>query len=237
MWTILKPQSAIAPHGRKWMPSKRRAKTEPHYTSPLLARLVHYYHFVAQRSRETEAANVSSAQIADYVRIDDTQVRKDLAAIGVRGAPRVGYPAAEVQTRIRTVLGFDAACPAVLVGAGRLGGALALYPGFDEYGLKIAGLFDADPRKVGLHIGQIMILPLSDVKEVVRRNNVRLGILTVPAAAAQEIADLLVSAGVQALWNFAPVNLNVPRDVIVRHEHISVGLGELLYHLKRREGR
>ena len=200
---------------------------------PLLERLVHYYHFIGQMVAEDKVDTVSSAQIARYVNMDDTQVRKDLAAIGVRGAPRIGFRTAQVVDRIRAVLGFDGTYNAIIVGAGRLGGAIALYPGFSQYGLCIIALFDSDPRKIGRRIGDLPIQDIAVAADAIRERNVRLAILTVPPEAAQGLAEKLADAGVRAIWNFAPTNLNVPSGVVVRHEHISVGLGELLYYLKR----
>jgi redox-sensing transcriptional repressor len=206
--------------------------TEP-LRHPLLERLVHYYHFVAQLLDDEQAEHVSSARIARYVDVDDTQIRKDLAAIQLRGAPRMGFRTREVLARIREVLAFDKTCNAVIIGAGRLGGALAQYPGFREYGLRVLALFDADPGKAGQAVGGLPILPPTALSDTIRDENVSLAILTVPADAAQRIAETVTAAGAKAIWNFAPTSLDVPEGVVVRHEHISVGLGELLYHLQR----
>jgi len=203
----------------------------------LLERLVHYYHFLGERLDEGHDATVTSMRIASLLRTDDTLVRKDLAAIGVRGLPRVGFSSAEVLGAIRDLLGFDEAFRAVIIGAGRLGGAMASYAGFARYGLDIVALFDTDPAKIGSRSAGHIVQPFENLAEVVSRQDVSMAILTVPAAVAQEVADAAVSAGVRAIWNFATTSLHVPEDVFVRHEHISVGLAELSYHLKHRSGR
>ncbi|MEA3364543.1 MAG: winged-helix domain-containing protein, partial [Candidatus Hydrogenedentes bacterium] len=122
-----------------------------------LERLVHYYHFLSDRAHFDETTTVPSRQLAKLFTMDDTQVRKDLAAIGVRGVPRVGYSATEVLEAIREVLGFDKIHKAILVGAGHLGGALAAYRGFAKYGLRIVGVFDNDPERIGTTIGGYVV--------------------------------------------------------------------------------
>jgi redox-sensing transcriptional repressor len=200
--------------------------------NPTLERLVQYYHFIQARPSLEQV--VLSSSMARYADVDPTLVRKDLAAIGVQGRTRVGYHKANVLRAIERTLGFGLVCRAVIVGAGRLGCALASYPGFAKYGLTIQALFDLDPAKVGSHVNDIRVQPLEYVDAEVRRHGVSLAILTMPAHAAQEATDHLVRAGIRAIWNFAPVNLSVPRGVFVRHEHLSVGLGVVVYHLRKR---
>jgi redox-sensing transcriptional repressor len=198
---------------------------------------MHYYYFVGEERRPAsevpEEDTVSSAEIAEFLHMDDTLVRKDLAAIGVRGYPRVGFKVDEVLTAIREVLGFEQTHRAVIVGAGRMGGALANYTDFAKYGLVVMAVFDNDPAKLGKTLGGAVIQSLDNLESTIARLGVRLAILTVPVDPAQSIADRLVVAGVQAIWNFAPTRLVAPPHVVVRHEHISVGLAELAYHLRR----
>ncbi|MCP4639929.1 MAG: redox-sensing transcriptional repressor Rex [bacterium] len=196
-------------------------------------RLMHYYHFISEQVETSGTETVTSGEIAKLVRMDDTLVRKDLAAIGVRGLPRVGFRCAAVVNAIHDVLGFGRKYRGVIIGVGRMGSAMASYKGFAKYGLEVCALFDLDPFKMGLVGGGNEILPLSKLPEVVRDQDVSVAILTVPAEAAQEVADAAVAAGVKALWNFASTSLSVPDGVFVRHEHISVGLAELSYLLKQ----
>ena len=196
-------------------------------------RLVHYYHILSERRSSLDSVYCSSAQLARPLNMDDTQVRKDLASIGVRGAPRVGFKRDEICTAIRTRLGFDQPYTAVIIGAGHLGTALAAYPGFAAYGLKIIAAFDKNPERVGCKLGEVEVRPIDELARAVALESPRLAILTVPSNAAQEIADLVVSLGVEAIWNFAPASVQVHDSVYVRDEHISAGLGEIAYHLKR----
>lgn len=194
---------------------------------------MHYYHFLAQQLEDTSAETFTSAEIAEMVQMDDTLVRKDLAAIGVRGLPRVGFNSSEVLDGIRKALGFDEVIRAVIIGAGRLGGALASYCGFAPHGLEIRGLFDIAPQKVGLSVGRFHVESMACLPAVVGQHGISIAILTVPEAAAQEVAEMAIAAGVKGIWNFASTNLVVPEGIFVRHEHISVGLAELRYNLMR----
>jgi len=166
----------------------------------------------------------------------DTLVLKDLASIGVRGRPRVGFSTIELMEAVRVTLGFNDTYKAVIVGAGRMGGAIASYAGFAKYGLYIVALFDVDTERVGNVQGGVFVQPLENLETVIARHDVRLAILTVPAEAAQPLAERMVAAGIRAIWNFAPSSLVVPPGVFVRHEHISIGLGELAYFLKQSRG-
>ena len=200
---------------------------------PTLERLFHYYHFINEFLENHGAPAFSSTSLAKLMDIDDTQVRKDFAAIGLKGRPRVGFNLVEVKSKIREILGFNENYKAVIVGAGHLGGAIASNKEFVDYGMSIVALFDIDPQKVGLTVGSNVIQPISRLKSIIKQRNVKLGILTVPAEGAQKMADRLISSGVTTIWNFSPANLIVAKDIVVRHEHISVGLAELSYHLRK----
>ncbi len=196
-----------------------------------LERLMHYHHFLSGRAKEGGSETVTSTEVAELVHMDDTLVRKDLAAIGVRGYPRVGFRADDILKAIRDVLGFDHTFRAIIIGAGRLGTAMAHYQGFTPFGVEVLGLFDSAPQKTGLSVGRFQVQPMAGLPLFVRNRGVEIAILTVPATAAQEVANVAVSAGVKAIWDFATTSLKVPSGVLVRHEHISVGIAELSYYL------
>jgi redox-sensing transcriptional repressor len=197
-----------------------------------LNRLMGYYHYIDRHIGRDSDQTISSATLSKLLNIDDTQIRKDLAVIGVKGQPHVGFSSREIVGAIRGVLGFDLSRPAVVVGAGRLGGALASFKDFHDYGLRTAAIFDNNPQKIGQTIGDQVVQPMDRLETVIRDSQAQLGILTVPAHAAQQVADRLVQAGLTALWNFAPTRIAAPDHVSVRHEHLAAGLAELLYHLK-----
>jgi redox-sensing transcriptional repressor len=165
--------------------------------------------------------------------IDPTQVRKDFGAIGLLGMGRVGFDVCEVCRSIRVVLGLDQEYEAVLIGTGHLGGALLAYSGFESYGLRIVAAFDNNQRRIGSKVAGYTVQSMRTLKPFIKRHEIRLAILTTPVEVAQKLTDRLVLAGVKAIWNFTPARLIVPPGVLVRNEHISMGLSQIAYHLKR----
>lgn len=203
----------------------------PRLRKLVLERLMRYYRFLAEGRGRNPPATVTSAEIAEALDIDPTQVRKDLGAIGLVGLGRVGFDACEVCRAIRISLGFDRPYRAVLVGAGHLGSALMAYARFSQWGLKFAAAFDTDKRKIGHFVAGCRVQSVRSLTGYVARHDIRMAILTTPVDAAQRVTDRLVAAGVRAIWNFTPTRLSVPDDVFVRNEHISLGLSELAYYL------
>jgi redox-sensing transcriptional repressor len=175
------------------------------------------------------AATVSSGQLGEPLGISDTQVRKDLAALGSFGQPGIGYPTQELIAVIRRTLGIDREWAVVLAGVGNLARALLRYRGFREQGFHIVALLDSDPHKVGQEIDGLEVKPLSDAAEVIRATGAELGLLTVPAEAAQEVADVLVAAGVRGLLNFAPAVLRLPPRVSLVSVDLTVQLEQLAF--------
>jgi redox-sensing transcriptional repressor len=192
-----------------------------------------YYRFLSDTAGKKVPPTVTSAEIAEALDLDPTQVRKDFGAIGLQGLGRVGFERCEVCRAIRFELGFDEIYEAVLVGAGNLGRALLAYSGFERYGLKIVAAFDNNPRIVGRRLKGLTVQSTRALKGFVKKHGIRMTILTTPVSVAQTVADRVVDAGVTAIWNFAPTNLTVPPNVFVRNHHLSLGLAELAYHLKQ----
>ena len=198
----------------------------------VLERLMRYYRLLSESTARKRPQTITSAQIAEALDIDPTQVRKDFAAIGLLGMGRVGFDVCEVCRAIRIVLGFDQAHEAILIGTGHLGGALLAYSGFARYGLKIVAAFDNDQRRIGSRIAGHTVKSMKAMTPFIRKHKIRLAILTTPVNVAQKLTDRLVTAGIKAIWNFTPTRLTVPSGVLVRNEHISIGLSVLAYHLK-----
>lgn len=165
--------------------------------------------YLVQRGVQT----TSSSQLGERLGFSDAQVRKDLAHFGAFGHPGIGYRCDELIAEIRRILGTDRVWSVVLVGVGNLGRALLGYRGFAPQGFSLAAAFDADPVKVGSTIEGVEILPMDRLPEVVATRQVDLGMIAVPAAAAQTAADMLVSAGVRGIVNFAPLSLALPEGV------------------------
>lgn len=193
-------------------------------------RLSVYSRFLEQTEGEG-IVTVSSADIAEGLGVTPAQVRKDLAYFGEFGTRGVGYNVSNLYHTITWILGLNQEWPIVLVGAGKLGSALASYQGFLGRGFCIVGIFDNDPRKVGQVLGSVKVLPIEKLGEVVQSRGVKIGIITVPASAAQEVAERLVAAKVKAILNFSPCVLNVPNHVFVRNVDFSLNLEVLTFKL------
>ncbi len=196
-----------------------------------LQRLPLYLNFLKQRD---PLSNVSATIIAQALSLNDVQVRKDLASISQRGRPKIGYITKELIYDIEQFLGYDNTQNAVIVGAGNLGRALLSYGGFAAQGLDIVAAFDLDNNKLGEMINGKQVMDISKLDNLCRRMKIRLGIITVPAFAAQEVCDMLVEAGVLGIWNFSPVHLKVPENVLVQNENMAFSLAMLSKHLSEK---
>lgn len=177
--------------------------------------------------------HISSAVLAEKLGLDPVLTRKDLAMAGVPGKPRRGYPSHELCAAINRSLGWDNATDAILVGVGSLGMALLGYSGFEEQNLSIAVAFDTDPGKVNAKFHGVKVRHMEDLPRLVSRLQIKIGILTVPTSAAQECADKLVSAGIKGIWNFSPIKLDTPADVIVQNVDLAESLGVLSHAIAR----
>lgn len=166
----------------------------------------------------------SCSMLAAAVRRDGTLVRKDLAAVGIAGKPGMGYHVPALLRSLRHFVGWDNTSDAFLVGVGRLGSALLGYQGFNGQGLNIVCGFDTSPELIGTRVQDREVLALEKLPSLARRMHIQIGIIAVPAAAAQGVADLMISGGIRAIWSFAPAHLDVPEDIIVETEDLSATL-------------
>lgn len=182
-------------------------------TIPTLRRLPLYYN-IATRALASGESHISSAFIANKLNIDATQVRKDIAAIGYVGKPKLGLDTNEFSAHLKAFLGFEKERNIILIGAGNLGIALAKYDGFMQYGLNIKAIFDNDPHKIGMSISDKKVFSMGEIKSFIEQNDIEIAIMTVPSQFAQSTADELVTGGIKAIWNFAPVSLKLPDNVI-----------------------
>lgn len=180
---------------------------------------------------EDAPAHISATSLASALGMGEVQVRKDLAIVSDGGRPKIGYLRENLISDIEQFLGYDNTTVAVLIGAGKLGLALMGYSGFEEYGLNIQAAFDVDPVMERTEDGQ-PIYPMTRLEHFCKLHKVLMGIITVPAAHAQEVADALVSCGVKAIWNFAPVHLDVPANILVQNENMATSLAVLSVHLR-----
>ncbi|MBQ5837615.1 MAG: redox-sensing transcriptional repressor Rex [Clostridia bacterium] len=191
-----------------------------------LGRLPIYLQYL--KSLDTnQYANISATIIAKSLGLGEVQVRKDLSAVSGAGRPKLGYETAALIKTLEDVLGQRSVSEAIIVGAGRLGNALLGYNGFGNYGLKIGAAFDIGCKEAYATGNGANIYPLDELDAYCKREKVKIGIITVPKEAAQDICDRLVECGVTAIWNFAPCNLNVPEHIILQHENLALSLAHL----------
>lgn len=173
------------------------------------------------------AENISATAIAEALGLNDVQVRKDLAQVSSGGRPKIGYITKRLIADIEEFMGYNDTRSAIVAGAGNLGRALFSYGGFSEYGLELVAAFDVDEALIGTSIAGKPVLSFDKMKDLCQRMNIRIGIITVPSDAAQQVCDQMVESGILAIWNFAPVHLSVPEDVLVRYENIACSLAVL----------
>jgi redox-sensing transcriptional repressor len=196
-------------------------------TVGVAARLSRYLQVLTQ-ARKMGKARISSQEIAEYTNINATQIRRDLSTFGKFGKRGVGYSIESLLEEIRKILRTQGQHNIALVGAGRLGQAIASSPIFAEHGINIAAVVDTDPEKAGRPIGNVAVAPYEELGDLVREKNIVVGVLAVPATAAQRAADDLVAAGVRIIFNYSEALLETPSDVTV---HTSNPAVELLYAL------
>jgi redox-sensing transcriptional repressor len=179
-------------------------------------------------------ATVSSEQLAELAGVNAAKVRKDLSYLGSYGTRGVGYDVAELVDEITRELGLTHDWPVAIIGLGNLGHALANYRGFGARGFRIVALVDADAAKVGEPVGELAIESIDDLDRIVDERSVAIGVIATPAAAAQEVADRLVAAGVCSILNFAPAVLSVPSTVSLRKVDLATELQILSFYQQHR---
>jgi redox-sensing transcriptional repressor len=197
-------------------------------TVGVAARLSRYLQVLTQ-AKKMGKDRISSQEISDYTNINATQIRRDLSAFGKFGKRGVGYSIDSLLNEIRKILRTQGQHNIAVVGAGRLGEAIASSPIFAEHGINIASIFDTDPDKVGYRIGDLEVSDYSRLRELVRDKNIVVGVLAVPASSAQRVADDLVGAGVRIIINYSEALLDVPSDVLVHTSNPAVDLLHALY--------
>jgi redox-sensing transcriptional repressor len=175
--------------------------------------------------------HVSGTVLASVHNLESVIVRKDLAMTGAVGTPRIGFGITGLITAIERFLGWDNQTKAVLVGVGSLGTALLGYHGFQNFGFRIVGAFDHDPKIIGKWVHGRKVQGMDQLVPFVRRGEILLGVLTVPASVAQETAELMARAGIKGIWNFTPVKLELPDAVISQKEDLAEGLAVLSHRL------
>jgi redox-sensing transcriptional repressor len=219
-------QSGTGPDGDEAVPGFRRI---PEAT---VARLPVYLRCLVEVA-EGKTTTISSERLAEMGGVNAAKVRKDLSYLGSYGIRGVGYDVEYLLVQISRVLGLTQDWPVVIVGVGNLGHALANYRGFAARGFRVAALVDADPTKVGESLGGLMVQGIDKLPEIAATERLAIGIIATPAAAAQDVGDLLVEAGVTSILNFAPAIITVPMGVSLRKVDLSIELQILSFYRQR----
>jgi redox-sensing transcriptional repressor len=196
----------------------------------VLKRLPGYLAYLRNISEEA-SPYISATALAAALGMGEVQVRKDLAMVSGGGRPKIGYLRERLTEDISQFLGYDNTTDAILVGAGKLGQALLGYNGFEAYGLNILAAFDEAPLSDRTAEDK-PIYPMDKMQSFCRANKVLMGIITVPAQHAQQVCDDLIRCGIKAVWNFAPVHLDVPANILVQNENMATSLAVLSMHLQ-----
>ncbi len=190
------------------------------------------YQRCLERLHTNEIATVSSAALARAAGVKPTQLRKDLTYFGQFGTRGLGYNVEALRKRLTEVLGTTHLQPVILVGAGQLGSALLRYEGFNKEGFEVVAAFDADVARKRERLGDVALMAMGEMPRFVRQQAIKMAILAVPAMVAQEVANGMVEAGVQAILNFAPTLLQVPEGVVVNNVDLAIELENLSYFIR-----
>lgn len=200
----------------------------------VIKRLPRYYRYLGE-ILDSGMERISSGELSSRMKVTASQIRQDLNHFGGFGQQGYGYNVKYLHDEIGKILGIDQSHNMIVVGGGNMGHALANYTAFERNGFLIRGIFDINPELIGKKIREIPIYPMEEIQDFIKRENIEIAALTLPKAAAAETADILVSCGIKAIWNFAHTDLNVPKDVVVENVHLFDSLMRLSYNLSNYE--
>lgn len=194
----------------------------------VIKRLPKYYRHLAELLRN-DVDRVSSKELSEKIGFTASQIRQDFNCFGGFGQQGYGYNVKELYNEISRILGLDKKYSTVIIGAGNIGQAIANYSRFDKFGFDLHGIFDVNPKLIGMRIKDVEIKDLDQMESFLAENKIDIGIICVPQAQAQKVADLLVENGVKGIWNFAPLDIEVPENVSIENVHLSESLLTLVY--------
>ena len=192
------------------------------------------YHRYLNELMNNDVDRISSKELSEKIGFTASQIRQDLNCFGDFGQQGYGYNVKALYNEISNILGLNREYRAVIIGAGNIGQAIANYNQFRKLGFTIEGIFDANPKLLGIQIRDVAIQDIDELESFLERNQIDIGIICVPKVNAQKVADKLISKGVKGIWNFAPIDLNTPDDVTVENVHLSESLLTLVYLLNEK---
>lgn len=197
---------------------------------PVIRRLPRYHRYLEELLKN-DVKRISSRELSEKMGVTASQIRQDLNNYGGFGQQGYGYNVEELYNTLTKILGLDKTYSTIIIGAGNLGQAIANYTNFERTGFNLKGIFDVNPKLFGLKIRDIEIMDVDKLEDFLASNKIDIAILCIPKDNSQLIADRLVKAGIKAIWNFSPIDLNVPDDVILENVHLSDSLLTLSYRL------
>ena len=207
---------------------------ERQISKAVIKRLPRYYRYLGE-ILDSGMERISSGELSSRMKVTASQIRQDLNHFGGFGQQGYGYNVKYLHEEIGKILGLDEKHNMIVIGGGNMGQALSKYAAFERNGFNIKGIFDVNPELIGKKIGKVTIYPTSSLQEFIKNENIEIAALTLPKAAAPEMADLLVACGIKAIWNFAHTDLVVPKDVVVENVHLFDSLMRLSYNLSSYE--
>lgn len=196
----------------------------------VIKRLPKYYRYL-ELIGDKGIIRVSSQELSKITGLTASQIRQDLNHFGAFGQQGYGYNVEELKIELEKIMGVDKPYNVVIIGFGNIGSALLNYSGFKKKGFKVVGIFDNSPEIIGNKANDVIIKDVSELEEVVTREKVDIAILAIPAIPAQEITDKLVACGIKGIWNFAPIDLKLPRNVVLENVHLDGSLLTLTYYM------
>lgn len=197
----------------------------------VIKRLPRYYRFIGELVKQG-TVRISSGELAEKMSLTASQIRQDLNCFGGFGQQGYGYNLAELRTEIGKILGISQGYKTIIIGAGNLGHAIAAHMDFREYGCRLVGIFDNDPKKAGSRVADLEVMPVSELDSFCIREQPKIAVLCIPKTAAQELADKLISLGINAFWNFSHYDIKIThKDVVVENVHLGDSIMMLSYAL------
>ena len=200
----------------------------------VISRLPRYFRYLGELKDEG-IDRISSQELSDIMKVTASQIRQDFNNFGGFGQQGYGYKVEYLYEEIGKILGLDKTHNLIIIGAGNLGQALANYMNFERRGFLFKGMFDNNPALYGKKIRDMQVRPMEEMEQFVKENNIDIAVLTIPKNSARTVAEKLVRNGIRGIWNFAHVDLNVPKEIQVENVHLSDSLMKLTYNINRFE--
>ena len=209
-------------------------KSTKEISPAVIKRLPRYYRYLGEL-KENEVSRISSKELSQRMQVTASQIRQDLNNFGGFGQQGYGYNVEHLHAEIGKILGLDKINTLIIIGAGNLGQALANYQHFEPNGFRILGLFDVNPRLVGITVRGVEVYDIDTLEDFIKNHDIKIAALTLPKQMAPEMAREMVDWGIKAFWNFAPVDLNLPEDIMVENVHLAESLMTLSYRIHSTE--